>query len=40
MKRYGQVIGVKTDRLEEYKAYHADVWPEILSIIRECNIRN
>jgi len=40
MRRYGQVIRVKPDRLEEYKAYHADVWPEILAMIRECNIRN
>jgi L-rhamnose mutarotase len=40
MKRYGQLIGLKPDRLEEYKVYHADVWPEVLSMIRECNIRN
>lgn len=40
MKRYGQLIGVKADRLEEYKKYHADVWPGILGMIRECNIRN
>ena len=40
MKRFGQVIGVKADRLEEYKKYHADVWPEILDVIRECNIQN
>ena len=40
MKRYGQIIGVRADRLEEYKKYHADVWPEILDMIRECNIQN
>jgi len=40
MKRFGQLIGVKTDRLEEYKKYHAAVWPEILDMIRQCNIRN
>ena len=40
MQRHGQVIGVKADRLEEYKAYHANVWPEILDMIRECNIQN
>jgi len=40
VKRFGQIIGVRTDRLEEYKKYHADVWPEILDMIRECNIRN
>ena len=40
MKRYGQVIGVRVDRLKEYKAYHADVWPDVLNMIRHCNIRN
>ena len=40
VKRYGQVIGVKAERLEEYKAYHAAVWPEVLDTIRACNIRN
>jgi L-rhamnose mutarotase len=40
VQRYGQVIGVRAERLEEYKKYHADVWPEILDMIRECNIRN
>jgi len=40
MKRYGQIIGVKTEQLEAYKAYHADVWPEVLSMIHQCNIRN
>jgi L-rhamnose mutarotase len=40
MKRYGQIIGVRTDRVEEYKAFHAEVWPEVLQMIRDCNIRN
>jgi L-rhamnose mutarotase len=40
MKRYGSVIGVKPETLESYKKYHAAVWPEILSKIRDCNIRN
>jgi len=40
MIRYGQVIGVKPDKLDEYKKYHAAVWPEILDMIRECNIQN
>jgi len=40
MKRYGQVIGVRPERLEEYKKYHAAVWPEILSMIKECHIQN
>jgi L-rhamnose mutarotase len=40
VKRYGQVIGVKADRLEEYRAFHAAVWPEVLETIRACNIQN
>ncbi len=40
MMRFGQVIGVKPEALEEYKKYHAAVWPEILEMIRACNIRN
>ncbi len=40
MKRFGQVIGVDPQRFEEYKKYHAAVWPEILAMIYECNIRN
>lgn len=40
MKRYGQVIGVKPEKLEEYKKLHAAAWPGILKMITECNIRN
>ena len=40
MKRHGQVIGVKPETFDEYVRYHADVWPDILKMICECNIRN
>jgi len=30
MKRYGQLIGIKPEAFEEYKRYHAAVWPGIL----------
>ena len=40
MERHGQVIRVKPGKLEEYKAYHASVWPGVLDMIRQCNIRN
>ncbi len=40
MQRFGQVIRVKPEKFEEYRKYHADVWPEILDMIRQCNIRN
>ena len=39
-KRYGQVIRVRPERLAAYKAYHAEVWPDVLDMIRQCNIRN
>ena len=40
MKRYGSVIKVKPEALAEYKRYHAAVWPDILDMIKKCNIRN
>ncbi len=40
MKRYGRVIHVRPERIEEYKAYHTSVWPEVLATIRACNIHN
>lgn len=38
--RYGQVIKVKPDKLDEYIALHADPWPGVNKMIGECNIRN
>jgi L-rhamnose mutarotase len=40
MKRYGSVIGVKEEKLGEYKELHAAVWTDILKMISECNIQN
>ena len=40
MRRYGQVIGVKPEHLDEYVAAHAAVWPTVLERITESNIRN
>jgi L-rhamnose mutarotase len=40
MKRFGQVIGVKPGHFERYRKYHADVWPEVLKTIKDCNISN
>jgi L-rhamnose mutarotase len=31
---------VKSGREEEYRRFHAAVWPEVLQMIRECNIAN
>jgi L-rhamnose mutarotase len=40
MTRHGQLIGIRSEHLAEYKRYHAKVWPEILAMITACNIRN
>ena len=40
MKRFGQIIKVKPEKIEKYKTYHTKVWPEILEMIRKCNIYN
>jgi len=40
MKRFGMVIKLKPSSEEAYRKYHADVWPEVLDKIRDCNIAN
>ena len=40
MKRYGSVIGLKAEKIDEYKRLHAEVWPAVLAKISECNIQN
>ena len=39
-QRFGSVIGLKPEKAEEYIRLHANTWPEVLAMIRECNIRN
>jgi L-rhamnose mutarotase len=34
------VIGLRPEAREEYKRYHAAVWPEVLKTIQACNIGN
>jgi L-rhamnose mutarotase len=40
VKRYGQVIKVRSEKLAEYKKLHRRVWPGVLDMIRKCHIRN
>ena len=40
MKRFGMIIGLKAAKVKEYKQIHAAVWPDVLKIIRQYNIRN
>jgi len=40
MKRFGMVIGVRAEKLEEYKRRHSAVWPAVLAKIKDCHIQN
>ena len=40
MKRMGMVIGIAAERIADYKALHAAVWPQVLARLAESNIRN
>jgi L-rhamnose mutarotase len=40
MQRYASVIRLKPEKLDEYKELHANVWPDVLAMIRECRIQN
>jgi L-rhamnose mutarotase len=40
MKRYGQLIGVKPEQIAAYERIHEVVWPEVLAMIYDCNMRN
>lgn len=40
MKRFGQVIRVRPDRIDDYERLHAEVWPGVLATIRAANIRD
>lgn len=40
MQRMGMVIGIKPEKIADYKRLHAAVWPEVLAQIAGSNIRN
>ena len=40
MKRVGFVLKVKQERLEEYKRWHEQVWPEMLQALRAAGWHN
>ena len=39
MQRMGMVIGIKPEKIDDYKKLHLAVWPEILTQIQKSNIR-
>jgi L-rhamnose mutarotase len=40
VRRFGQLIGIKPQHFERYKEYHMAVWPEVLDMIKKCNMQN
>jgi L-rhamnose mutarotase len=40
VRRFGQVIRVRPERIEDYERLHAEAWPGVLDMIRAANIRN
>lgn len=40
MRRFGQVVGIRSECIEEYKRFHASIWPEIEGAIRVAGIAN
>ena len=40
VQRYGIVIGLKPEKMDDYKRLHAAAWPGVLKKIKECHIRN
>jgi L-rhamnose mutarotase len=40
MKRFGMVLRVREDKVDDYVRLHEDVWPEVLDTIARCNLRN
>ena len=40
IRRFGQLIKVKPEKLDYYKQLHSNPWPCVLDKIKECNIQN
>ncbi|KJZ75970.1 hypothetical protein HIM_04794 [Hirsutella minnesotensis 3608] len=39
-RRFGQVIRLKPECVDEYKACHVKIWPEVAQQIKTCNIED
>ncbi|MDR3372445.1 MAG: L-rhamnose mutarotase [Ancalomicrobiaceae bacterium] len=40
MKRYGMVIGLRPEKIAEYKQLHAAVWPGVLDTLSRNGVHN
>ncbi len=40
MKRVGSVIKIDEEGIKKYRDLHKNVWPEVLEMLKKCNIGN
>jgi L-rhamnose mutarotase len=40
IRRFAQIVKLKSEHLKEYKEVHARVWPEVLKQIKDCHIED
>ncbi|PHH59960.1 hypothetical protein CDD80_1687 [Ophiocordyceps camponoti-rufipedis] len=40
VRRFGQVVRLKPEHADEYRACHARIWPEVASRIKDCGIED
>lgn len=40
MERFGKLINIKLEKLEEYKELHSKIWPEVKEAMYKYNLRN
>ncbi len=40
MQRLGMVIGIRPEKIDEYKRLHSAVWPEVLEQLKQTHIKN
>lgn len=40
IKRVGSILGLPKENYLVYKKAHDEIWPEIIELLRNCNIRN
>lgn len=40
MRRFGKVIGLRTEKAEQYVELHRAVWPSVLAANTRCHVRN
>ena len=40
MQRMGMIIGIKHNKIRQYKELHANVWPAVLQQLDDSHIRN